>query len=81
MKTVKSADSDGQRTSRMSKEGRRQTQKAEGDSQPIRSQKQEERTNREAAETQDHSALPSVVRIDELLSIHTETVAAYVQSV
>ncbi|XP_032371282.1 uncharacterized protein KIAA2012 homolog [Etheostoma spectabile] len=52
MKTVKGAASDGQKTSRRKKEG--------SDAQSIRSQKQEERTNREAAETQDPSAPPSV---------------------
>ncbi|XP_074513640.1 uncharacterized protein KIAA2012 homolog isoform X1 [Sebastes fasciatus] len=59
MKTVKSAKSEvqNQKTSRMKKEGRRQKQKTGGDARSIRSQKQEERTNREAVET---SALPSV---------------------
>ncbi|XP_071338645.1 uncharacterized protein KIAA2012 homolog isoform X3 [Trachinotus anak] len=60
MKTVKTTESDGQRTSKTSKEGRQQRQKAEGHSQPIRRQKQEERTNRDEAETQDHHALSSV---------------------
>ncbi|XP_045910523.1 uncharacterized protein KIAA2012 homolog [Micropterus dolomieu] len=59
MKTGKSAESDGQKTLRTRKEGRWQRQKTGGDAQSIRSQ-QEERTNREAAKTQDHSALPSM---------------------
>ncbi|XP_056244505.1 uncharacterized protein KIAA2012 isoform X2 [Seriola aureovittata] len=57
MKTVKTTESDGQTTR---KGGRRQRQRVEGNSQPIRSQKQEERTNRDTAETQDHPALSSV---------------------
>lgn len=64
MKTVKSAESDGQKTSRNRKEGRWQRQKTESDAQSIRSQKQEERTNRQATETQDHSALPPVVSVN-----------------
>lgn len=64
MKTGKSAESDGQKTLRTRKEGRWQRQKTGGDAQSIRSQKQEERTNREAEKTQDHSALPSMVSIN-----------------
>ncbi|XP_044073655.1 uncharacterized protein KIAA2012-like isoform X2 [Siniperca chuatsi] len=60
MKTVKSAESDGQKTSRTRKDGRWQRQKTGSDAQSIRSQKQEERTNREVAETRGHSALPPV---------------------
>ncbi|XP_034742133.1 uncharacterized protein KIAA2012 [Etheostoma cragini] len=60
MKMVKGATSDGQKTSRTRREGRRQREKTGSDAQSIRSQNQEERTNREAAETQDQSALPSV---------------------
>ncbi|XP_031729885.1 uncharacterized protein KIAA2012 homolog isoform X2 [Anarrhichthys ocellatus] len=60
MKTVKSEASDGQKTSRTRGEGRRQRQKTGSDTRSVRSQKPEERTNREAAETQGRSALPSV---------------------
>lgn len=63
MQPVKSAESDEQ-GKRTRKEGKWESQKPRsGDVQSIRSQKQEGRTNREAAETQDHSAPPSVVRI------------------
>lgn len=58
MKTVKGAESDGQKTR---KEGRWQRQKTGSDAQSIRSQKQEETTNREAAETQ---TLPPVVSVN-----------------
>lgn len=64
IKTVKSAESDGQKTSRTRKEGRRQRQKTRSDAPSIGGQKQEERTNREAAEAQDHPALPSVVSMN-----------------
>ncbi|XP_049904890.1 uncharacterized protein LOC126393077 [Epinephelus moara] len=60
VKTVKSPSSDGQKTSVTRREGRGQRQKTGSDAQSIRHQKQEERTNREAAETQDRSALPPV---------------------
>lgn len=61
VKTV-SADTEGQKTSRTRKEGRRQRHKTESDAaQSTRSQKQEEKTNREAAETKKQSALPSEV--------------------
>lgn len=57
-----SADTEGQKTSRTRKEGRRQRHKTESDAaQSTRSQKQEEKTNREAAETKKQSALPSEV--------------------
>ncbi|TDH06539.1 hypothetical protein EPR50_G00114490 [Perca flavescens] len=59
-KTVKGAASNGQKTSMTRREGKRLREKTGSDAQSIRSQKQEERTNREAAETRDQSALPSV---------------------
>ncbi len=62
MKRVKIAEMDGQKTLRMRTEGR--WQKTGSDAQSIRSQKQEERTNREAAETQDDSARPPVVSVN-----------------
>lgn len=62
MQTVKGAESDAQGRRRR-KEGKRESQKPRiGDVESIRSQKQEGRTNREAAETQDHSAPSPVVR-------------------
>lgn len=67
MKTVRSAESDAQKTSRMTKEGRRRRQKTGSDAQPTSSQKQEERTNRDAAETRDQSVIASVVRINRLI--------------
>lgn len=57
MKTARSAESDGQKLSRRRKEGK----KTGSDAQSNRSLKREERTNREAAETLDQSAPPSVV--------------------
>ncbi|XP_036965855.1 uncharacterized protein KIAA2012 homolog [Acanthopagrus latus] len=59
VKPVRSTDTEGQKTSRTRKEGRRQRHKRESDAaQSTRSQKQEEKTNREAAETKKQSVLP-----------------------
>ena len=59
-----STEADGQKELKKRKGGKWQRQKTGSDAQPIRSQKQEERTKMEAVETQDHSALPSLVRTD-----------------
>lgn len=56
-----SAGVDGKKERKTKKGEKWQRQKTGGDAQPIRSQKQEERTKRETVETQDHSA---VVRTD-----------------
>ncbi|XP_070832566.1 uncharacterized protein KIAA2012 [Chaetodon trifascialis] len=59
MKTVTSAESDGQKTLRRRKEGRWLKQKTGNGAQSMRSQKQEERTTRDSTEAQHQSALPS----------------------
>ena len=61
MKPGKSEASDGQKTSRARTEGGWQRQKTKSDAESIRRRTEEERTNREEADTQHHSALPSVV--------------------
>ena len=59
---MRSTDTEGQKTSRTRKEGRQQRHKTESDAaQSTRSQKQEEKTNREAAETKKQSVLPPEV--------------------
>ncbi|XP_044222157.1 glutamic acid-rich protein-like [Thunnus albacares] len=55
-----STEADGQKELKKRRGGKWQRQKTGSDAQPIRSQKQEERTKMEAVETQDHSALPSL---------------------
>ncbi|XP_042349976.1 uncharacterized protein LOC121948641 [Plectropomus leopardus] len=60
IKMVKSAESDGQKTSATRREERWRRQNAGNDAPSIGHQKQKERSNREAAETRDHSPLPSV---------------------
>ncbi|XP_041662297.1 uncharacterized protein KIAA2012 [Cheilinus undulatus] len=57
VKTGKPAESDGHKTSRRRKEGRSLKEKTGRDVQPVRSQKQEERVHKDAAETQDQSVL------------------------
>ncbi|XP_034430569.1 uncharacterized protein KIAA2012 homolog [Hippoglossus hippoglossus] len=56
---ITTAESEGQKTSRISRDGGWPRQKTEDTSQPIRSQKPEERTNRGTTETHDDSAPPS----------------------
>ncbi|KAJ4921165.1 hypothetical protein JOQ06_022273 [Pogonophryne albipinna] len=65
MKPGKSEASDGQKTSRARTEGGWERQKTKSDAESIRRRTEEERTNREEADTQHHSALPSVVKINE----------------
>ncbi|KAI3356011.1 hypothetical protein L3Q82_017283, partial [Scortum barcoo] len=56
MKMVRSAESDGQKTSRTRKEGRQQRQKTGSDAQSIKGRTQEERTGEKATEILNHSA-------------------------
>ncbi|XP_035459670.2 uncharacterized protein LOC118282571 isoform X2 [Scophthalmus maximus] len=56
---MKTSESEGPTTPRANRDGGRQRQKVEGSSQPIRSQKPEERGDRGATETRDDSALPT----------------------
>ena len=72
MKIAKTSESDAHKTSRTSKDRKWPRQKVDGGSQPIRGQKQEITTNREAAETKDQTALPSVVRTDRRLVLLQE---------
>ncbi|XP_033965480.1 uncharacterized protein KIAA2012 homolog [Pseudochaenichthys georgianus] len=60
MKRGKSEASDGQKTSRARTEGGWERQKTKSDAESIRRRTEEERTNREEADTQHHSALPPV---------------------
>ncbi|KAJ4921158.1 hypothetical protein JOQ06_022266 [Pogonophryne albipinna] len=71
MKPGKSEASDGQKTSRARTEGGWERQKTKSDAESIRRRTEEERTNREEADTQHHSALPSVVN-KELAEINEE---------
>ncbi|XP_033984831.1 uncharacterized protein KIAA2012 [Trematomus bernacchii] len=60
MKPGKTEASDGQKTLRARTEGGWQRQKTKSDAESIRRRTEEERTNSEEADTQHHSALPSV---------------------
>ncbi|XP_010777000.1 uncharacterized protein KIAA2012 homolog isoform X2 [Notothenia coriiceps] len=62
MKPGKSEASDGLKTSRARTEGGQQRQKTKSDAESIRRRTEKERTNREEADTQHHSTLPSVGR-------------------